>query len=151
MSECKHEWVIYQDNTRYCYLCGILEKEIEELQKEFPVKQECPHSCNPINNPCWHYIQMITENANLRQQLEQANARIAELAQHNIKLIDASYDHDLRDANIKLHAQNAKLQTDCAVMWSALERLAKLGNGDQYGNSEGNIISRDALRRWESK
>ena len=27
----------------------------------------------------------------------------------------------------------------------ALERLARLGNGDQYGNSDGNMIARAAL------
>ena len=29
----------------------------------------------------------------------------------------------------------------------ALEKLAKLGNGDQYGNSNGNVIAQDALRK----
>jgi len=27
----------------------------------------------------------------------------------------------------------------------ALEKLARLGNGDQYGNSDGNMIARQAL------
>ena len=29
----------------------------------------------------------------------------------------------------------------------ALQKLAKLGNGDQYGNSNGNVIAQDALRK----
>ncbi len=29
----------------------------------------------------------------------------------------------------------------------SLEKLARLGNGDQYGNSNGNIIAQDALRK----
>ena len=33
-----------------------------------------------------------------------------------------------------------------AELVEALEKLARLGNGDQYGNSDGNMIARDALR-----
>lgn len=29
----------------------------------------------------------------------------------------------------------------------ALEKLARLGNGDRYGNSNGNVIAQDALRK----
>jgi hypothetical protein len=64
------------------------------------------------------------ECADLRQQVEQANAKIVELVQHNSKLINTNYDHELRDANIKLHQQNEQLQADAAVMRNALEFLS---------------------------
>lgn len=40
--------------------------------------------------------------------------------------------------------------TDKQVMQmalEALEKLARLGNGDQYGNSEGNMIAQAALAK----
>lgn len=40
----------------------------------------------------------------------------------------------------RLHEVNAELV-------EALERLARLGNGDQYGNSIGNEIAQEALRK----
>lgn len=43
------------------------------------------------------------------------------------------------DREIELRTQNAKLR-------DALEKLARLGNGDQYGNSVGNEIARQALK-----
>jgi hypothetical protein len=33
-------------------------------------------------------------------------------------------------------------------MAEALDKLAKLGNGDIYGNSIGNVIAQDALKEW---
>ena len=30
---------------------------------------------------------------------------------------------------------------------AALEKLARLGNGDHYGNSEGNMIAREAITK----
>jgi hypothetical protein len=38
----------------------------------------------------------------------------------------------------RLHAVNQELL-------AALEKLARLGNGDHYGNSEGNMIARAAI------
>lgn len=41
-------------------------------------------------------------------------------------------------ARADLEAENAKLK-------EVLEKLARLGNGDRYGNSDGNMIARAAL------
>lgn len=38
------------------------------------------------------------------------------------------------------------LEADNARYREALERLARLGNGDHYGNSDGNMIARAALK-----
>lgn len=43
------------------------------------------------------------------------------------------------------------LEQEKAEMLSALEELAKLGNGDDYGNSIGNMIARAAIARVGSK
>lgn len=42
----------------------------------------------------------------------------------------------------RLHESNQELLT-------ALEKLARLGNGDHYGNSEGNMIARAAIAKGE--
>lgn len=42
-------------------------------------------------------------------------------------------------------------QTEIEVYKEALEKLAKLGNGDNYGNSIGNDIAIDALRKAQEK
>jgi hypothetical protein len=34
---------------------------------------------------------------------------------------------------------------------AALEKLARVGNGDHYGNSEGNMIARAAIAKGEAK
>lgn len=39
------------------------------------------------------------------------------------------------------------LAADNAVMIDALEKLARLGNGDRYGNSTGNSMAIDALAK----
>ena len=44
----------------------------------------------------------------------------------------------------RLHAVNQELL-------EALEKLARLGNGDHYGNSEGNMIARAAITKGEAK
>ena len=44
----------------------------------------------------------------------------------------------------RLHAVNQELL-------AALEKLARLGNGDHYGNSEGNMIARAAIAKGELK
>ena len=47
----------------------------------------------------------------------------------------------------ELQAENNKLRDDLLVMKNALEELARLGNTPHYGNSIGNIIAIDALKK----
>lgn len=42
---------------------------------------------------------------------------------------------------------NARLIAAAPDLLEALEKLARLGNGDQYGNSEGNMIARAAIAK----
>ena len=44
----------------------------------------------------------------------------------------------------RLHAVNAELL-------ATLEKLARLGNGEHYGNSEGNMIARAAIAKAEGE
>jgi hypothetical protein len=48
-----------------------------------------------------------------------------------------------------LEAENDTLRTQLATAREALETLAKLGNGDKYGNSIGNEIAQKALKKME--
>ena len=38
---------------------------------------------------------------------------------------------------------------DVTELVDALEKLARLGNGEHYGNSDGNMIARDALSKYK--
>ena len=38
---------------------------------------------------------------------------------------------------------------DVTELVEALEKLARLGNGEHYGNSDGNMIARDALSKYK--
>jgi len=40
-----------------------------------------------------------------------------------------------------------KLLYEKEIMIAALDKLARLGNGERFGNSEGNCIALDALRK----
>ncbi len=44
----------------------------------------------------------------------------------------------------RLHEVNTELL-------AALEKLARLGNGEHYGNSDGNMIARAAIAKGETK
>jgi hypothetical protein len=44
----------------------------------------------------------------------------------------------------RLHEVNQELL-------AALEKLARLGNGEHYGNSDGNMIARAAIAKGETK
>ena len=44
-------------------------------------------------------------------------------------------------------AEMFKLAEHQEILLAALERLARLGAGDQYGNSEGNVIAQEAIDR----
>ena len=44
----------------------------------------------------------------------------------------------------------AELEAQLAELREALEKLARLGNGDRYGNSEGNVIAQNALALQET-
>lgn len=54
--------------------------------------------------------------------------------------------------NTQLLRRTAELEEKLAAaekMREALEQLARLGNGDEYGNSDGNIIAQQALKAYE--
>lgn len=44
-------------------------------------------------------------------------------------------------------AANARLIASAPDLLAALEKLARLGNGEHYGNSDGNMIARAAIAR----
>ena len=56
--------------------------------------------------------------------------------EHDLKVFRNALESELR----RLHEVNAELV-------EALEKLARIGNGDQYGNRIGNVIAQEALRK----
>ena len=57
----------------------------------------------------------------------------------------------LRENDVEaLQARIAELEQQLAELREALEKLARLGNGDRYGNSEGNVIAQNALALQET-
>ena len=71
------------------------------------------------------------------------NDKYAELEQKNVALEQAF--NDVCNQRDQLEAERDALQQRCEELVAALEKLARLGNGDQYGNSIGNEIARQAL------
>ena len=74
----------------------------------------------------------------LRQQLSAAQSRI-ELLEHDAKTGD--YETLYAQTVVELSAAQASEDE----LLEALETLACLGNGDMYGNSQGNAIAQKAI------
>ena len=51
----------------------------------------------------------------------------------------------MRQAAAALQTQAERIKE----LEAALEKLARLGNGERYGNSDGNMIARDALAKFK--
>ena len=76
-------------------------------------------------------------------EIEQLQVKVAELEEEIDSLeADKAYFEIGCD---ELRAQLASAQAEIKLLLDALEVLAKLGNGDRYGNSEGNVIAQQAL------
>jgi hypothetical protein len=61
---------------------------------------------------------------------------------------------DEMESNGECMSAAAELRRLYAVnqeLLAALEQLARLGNGNHYGNSEGNMIARAAIAKGEAK
>jgi len=70
------------------------------------------------------------------------------------ELLAVTYtDDEHRIVEVLWQKPPAKTLTDekIEVYKEALEKLARLGNGDEYGNSIGNDIAIDALRKAQEK
>ena len=97
--------------------------EIERLEKEL----------SAVNEHLWGTEDDVIS---LHHQLDDQQAEIERLnSEYNAAL--ENWNH-MQEANVKLKAEIERLR-------SALEKLARLGNGDKYGNSDGNMIARAAL------
>jgi hypothetical protein len=53
--------------------------------------------------------------------------------------------------SIKAAAELRRLHAVNQELLAALEKLARLGNGEHYGNSDGNMIARAAIAKGEMK
>ena len=71
-----------------------------------------------------------------QNEIERLAAELA-IANERIKVDDSEYE--------LLTAEGARKDDRIMYLQVALEELARLGNGDKYGNSDGNMIARNAL------
>ena len=81
-----------------------------------------------------------------------ANKRIAELqaqVDSNLALVTcgACGSGTATSNELLVNKRIAELQSQLDKYKTALEKLARLGNGDRYGNSEGNCIAQQALEQ----
>jgi hypothetical protein len=74
--------------------------------------------------------------AEMMDRIEELEAKQQETFQMYVDANEAR-----KDAEAKLSESEALL----AKAMEGLEKLARLGNGDRYGNSEGNMIARTTL------
>ena len=74
-------------------------------------------------------INLVSELAGVKDALQEAKEELQQ----------AELDNTLLIVRIE------ELEVELEIALEALEKLARLGNGDHYGNSEGNMIARNAL------
>ena len=84
-------------------------------------------------------------------ETEALKVRIAELesfqASQRDRISRMQEELDLADAEIATNRQrSAELDVALNCCLVTLDKLAKLGNGDQYGNSVGNVMALETLR-----
>lgn len=94
-------------------------------------------------------------DANVQKKKEIAELKIEMNSEHNTSEAELQAK-DSEIARLKaIIAQDytagrmTELETEIARLRKALEELAKLGNGDEYGNSIGNVIAQRALKEGE--
>ena len=94
--------------------------------------------------------EMLAEIKRLRAQLDAIAA--AEPVMFAYEYSDSSW-HDAspteHSAGMKPLFTRPMPAQDVTELVEALEKLARLGNGDQYGNSDGNMIARKALSKYK--
>ena len=83
------------------------------------------------------FIQAVTDPENQPSQFGTVTLAMHEAAQKEAEALRADRDQLQRDFTYIKQRRDALL--------TALEKLARLGNGDRYGNSEGNAIAIAAL------
>jgi len=65
------------------------------------------------------------------------------------EFIDSAYTWQERAT--KAEAEVERLKTENAKLRAALNKLARLGNEPNYGNSDGNMIARQALAELDKE
>lgn len=68
-----------------------------------------------------------------------------------LRLADALEKHLGGNTATQAAAELRRLHEVNQELVAALEKLARLGNGEHYGNSDGNMIARAAIAKGETK
>ena len=90
---------------------------------------KCPYGYSIVDNFIHKEFECGLKSKHL-EQIEQLQAQLNE-AEEGLRLMD--------ETEKQLQAENKKYR-------AVLEILARLGNGQEYGNSDGNILAQQALR-----
>ena len=96
-------------------------------------------------------IPLYTHPADLTDEIEDLKNELM-MEEESYMLLNESFlfaKESIKQQQIKIKELETKTLTDekIEVYKEALEKLARLGNGDEYGNSIGNDIAIDALRK----
>jgi len=94
----------------------------------------------PVESP--PIFQWADEAADALEQMQTENVELSNCcSDYRLEIERLSIEHGcMNEANVKYEKRIEELE-------AALETLARLGNGDKYGNSDGNIIAQKALAK----
>lgn len=68
-----------------------------------------------------------------------------------IYLAEQAENGEAAEYSISIAAELRRLHKVNAELLEVLEKLARLGNGERYGNSKGNVIARAAIAKAEGE
>lgn len=103
-----------------------------------------------------HLADLNEEIISLKQTITNLNTLLTETQDEFEEAHDLVYAENKRlKDEMELLFDDYDVQCQCRDMYradnvrlrEALEKLARLGNGERYGNSDGNMIARDVLER----
>ena len=105
------------------------------------------HTCFPLALKLAEEIDAIPDTGADPDMLNEAAAELRRL--HDV--IEALKHALHTEESVSFRKQLTEVQAENEALREALEKLSRLGNGDQYGNSIGNEIARAALARVGEK
>ena len=137
-----------------------LERESETHSKAYGlaiVERDNLHHELKVAQEGWRCECSTDDACRFARERDALRAELAEIAADEPVMFAYEYsDGSWHDASSTEHSAGMKpLFTrpmpaqDVTELAEALEKLARLGNGEHYGNSDGNMIARDALSKYK--
>ena len=135
----------------------ITQEQATQIAAQFA--EDATYEFNIANAAIKHYIDQCADaelhTKQVERGLDKATAQLAEIAATEpVGYAVPTFNFDNSVIKPVHYAGTVPLFTrpmpaDVTELVEALEKLASLGNGDQYGNSDGNMIARDALAKFK--